>query len=433
MAKKEDENGYWLIEGNPISKGDVVLQYYGRDVSPELPPDELVNVFRPLSEISTDEAVKSFDAIPLIDDHEFLGKNGTKYDSRAAAGVVFNPRIKDGYLIADLKIFSESLQEKIKSGKRELSPCYNCRYTLESGEHEGTPYSAVQRGIKAANHVALVERGRTGSDVRIYDGAQYKRAMDSMPITKEIVKMPEKTSEKTGSDAFIDTPKFVEFVGGLNLDEATKKKLVDFAEKSNAAYKRAEDEDVDKRKLIDEIGGILKGKVDEEVWRTVIGKAEKLSYNDSSRGTANDEEEEGGKDKQGDGGEKKESPAKDDGDGKKDEAKEKTFTASDAAEMEARITKSIMKAAAKKSELVGRLEEHIGVFDSAEMTLEDVALYGCKKLGVEANASNAVAVVNAVLQARENAPSQGGLYAFDAFPAAEQGTAFDKYMKEGEQ
>lgn len=184
MAKKEDENGYWLIEGNPISKGDVILQYYGRDVSPELPPDELVNVFRPLSEISTDEAVKSFDAIPLIDDHEFLGKNGTKYDSRAAAGVVFNPRIKDGYLIADLKIFSESLQEKIKSGKRELSPCYNCQYTLESGEHEGTPYVAVQRGIKAANHVALVEKGRTGSDVRIYDGAQHKCAMDSMPITK---------------------------------------------------------------------------------------------------------------------------------------------------------------------------------------------------------------------------------------------------------
>lgn len=235
--------------------------------------------------------------------------------------------------------------------------------------------------------------------------------------------MPEKTSEKTSPDAFIDTPKFVEFVGGLNLDEATKKKLVDFAEKSNAAYKRSEDEDVDKRKLIDEIGGILKGKVDEEIWRTVIGKAEKLSYNDSSRGTAND----------GEGGEKKETPAKDEGDGEKGEGKEKTFTASDAAEMEARITKSIMKAAAKKSELVGRLEGHIGVFDSAEMTLEDVALYGCKKLGVAADASNAVAVVNAVLQTRKNAPSQEGLYAFDAFPAAEQGTAFDKYMKEGEQ
>lgn len=40
-------------------------------------------------------------------------------------------------------------------------------------------------------------------------------------------------------------------------------------------------ENEDKRKIIDEIGGILKGKVDEEVWRTVIGKLEKVAYNPS--------------------------------------------------------------------------------------------------------------------------------------------------------
>ena len=40
-------------------------------------------------------------------------------------------------------------------------------------------------------------------------------------------------------------------------------------------------ENEDKRKIIDEIGGILKGKVDEEVWRTVIGKLEKVAYKPS--------------------------------------------------------------------------------------------------------------------------------------------------------
>lgn len=48
----------------------------------------------------------------------------------------------------------------------------------------------------------------------------------------------------------------------------------------------ASNEDTDKRKLIDEIGGILKGKVDEELWRTIIGKAEKLAYTKSEAGTA---------------------------------------------------------------------------------------------------------------------------------------------------
>lgn len=44
---------------------------------------------------------------------------------------------------------------------------------------------------------------------------------------------------------------------------------------------KKEVENEDKRKIIDEVGGILKGKVDEEVWRTIIGKLEKLSYEPS--------------------------------------------------------------------------------------------------------------------------------------------------------
>lgn len=55
--------------------------------------------------------------------------------------------------------------------------------------------------------------------------------------------------------------------------------------------KKIENEKVDKRKLIDEIGGILKGKVDEELWRTVIGKAEKIAYEKSEAGTSDNSEQ----------------------------------------------------------------------------------------------------------------------------------------------
>ena len=57
-------------------------------------------------------------------------------------------------------------------------------------------------------------------------------------------------------------------------------------------------EDIDKRKLIDEIGGILKGKVDDEIIRTVIKKCEEIGYDKSEAGTAdnkkckNEEDEE---------------------------------------------------------------------------------------------------------------------------------------------
>lgn len=72
--------------------------------------------------------------------------------------------------------------------------------------------------------------------------------------------------------------------------EKEDNKMEDKKKESLAEDKCAKDEKVDKRKLIDEIGGILKGKVDEELWKTVIGKAEKIAYNESEVGTANDED-----------------------------------------------------------------------------------------------------------------------------------------------
>lgn len=66
-------------------------------------------------------------------------------------------------------------------------------------------------------------------------------------------------------------------------DETKEEKVVEDACGKAKDAKCAKDEGVDKRKLIDEIGGILKGKLDEELWRTVIEKAEKLAYSDSER------------------------------------------------------------------------------------------------------------------------------------------------------
>lgn len=69
---------------------------------------------------------------------------------------------------------------------------------------------------------------------------------------------------------------------------------------------KATNEDVDKRKLIDEVGRILKGKVDEELWRTIIGKLEKVAYDKSEAGTAdnskakNEDEEDPKDDKKAD-------------------------------------------------------------------------------------------------------------------------------------
>ena len=72
---------------------------------------------------------------------------------------------------------------------------------------------------------------------------------------------------------------------------------------------KIENEKVDKRELIDEVGGILKGKVEDEVIRTVIGKLEKIAYDKSEAGSADNEKEE---DKEEDKKEKVENESEED-------------------------------------------------------------------------------------------------------------------------
>ena len=66
--------------------------------------------------------------------------------------------------------------------------------------------------------------------------------------------------------------------------------ILNFAVKNSKDEEEKKDdvknEDVDKRKLIDEIGGILKDKVDDEIIRTVIKKCEEIGYDKSEAGTA---------------------------------------------------------------------------------------------------------------------------------------------------
>lgn len=60
-------------------------------------------------------------------------------------------------------------------------------------------------------------------------------------------------------------------------------------EKEDDDDTKADNEKTDKRKLIDEVGGILKGKVDDEIIRTVMKKMEEASYNPSEREKADNE------------------------------------------------------------------------------------------------------------------------------------------------
>lgn len=78
--------------------------------------------------------------------------------------------------------------------------------------------------------------------------------------------------------AIVPNPRYRE--ANIVLNSSERKDMLGIFNRKKIRNSEKE-ETMDKRKVIDEVGGILKGKVDEEIWRTIIGKLEKIAYSGS--------------------------------------------------------------------------------------------------------------------------------------------------------
>ena len=401
--KKEiDHNDYWFIKDNPLSKVGV-FPYLGCQIGEDLEPDKIYYVLRPKEELSKKETLESFRLQPFINDHAMLGtKPGmVKPEDKGIDGVIGEDiYFKDGVIYGDLKLYTESVKEDIELGKKELSLGYFCDYEEQSGEYEGQPYQFIQRNIKV-NHIALVDEGRMGADVRVMD----KRiTCDTIKEIKEMLKTQKKSLSKSALDE--------------DIEEMTKPQE-DACE--------GKDEDVDKRKLIDEIGGILKDKVDDEIIKTIIEKCELLSYDDSESG-ANDEEPE----------KKEETKDEDDKPAEDEEIIEpveevteeegKTEVKVENGEVTISMDEMI-KQIGQRDSLVDAIKPLVGDNKNYKMmTTSEVAKYACDKLDLKATKGQEVSILRGYIAGLNKSKVNYSIdNAISVSPKTDE--AFDNYVK----
>lgn len=188
MSKRhEDINGWFEVKDNPISKVGV-FDYSGAQIG-ATDPNRIYRVYRPAEELSNPETIKSFKLLPIVDDHTMLGNEMdgmTPAEQKGVEGVIGEEvYFKHPYLYANIKVFSETLRQKIEAGKIDLSGGYRCFYEFTPGTFEGEPYDAIQRQPRG-NHLALVDEGRMGSDVVVLDHLTFTvDAKDNTPMDKQ--------------------------------------------------------------------------------------------------------------------------------------------------------------------------------------------------------------------------------------------------------
>ena len=279
-----DENGYLVIKDNKIAKAGV-FEYLGREISDSLPETEIYKVYRPWEEL--EKSAKDFEGMPLKYGHEWVQPEKRDIKIGAVSGEV---KLEEPYLIADIKIYDkDAIEEITNKGIVDLSPGYRAHYKQESGEYNGEKYEFKQEDIKY-NHLAVVENGRSGKEVRIAD-EHYWKGLDSSPTAQN-----DTVEKQNNKDNFLK--------GEINM----KKRFMRHALGALSHVKKVYDEcitsktdDTDKRELIRDIVAIaVKPDTDfeggeEEKFETILKKAEELGYepsetSDSDMADADDED-----------------------------------------------------------------------------------------------------------------------------------------------
>lgn len=161
--RSKDDNGYLIVKDNPIAFSGV-YDYLLSEVS-DSKSDEVVKVCREFDDLKANKDL--FKDKPIIWEHYWTGEQGD--NQRADGAITGDIEAKDGGLFADLIIYNSDLIKSIENGEcYELSPGYECEILQENGSYNGEHYDYKQL-LKNVNHLAVVEQGRTGHELRIQD------------------------------------------------------------------------------------------------------------------------------------------------------------------------------------------------------------------------------------------------------------------------
>lgn len=296
-----DENGFLVIKDNKIAKAGV-FEYLGREISDSLPETEIYKVYRAWEEL--EKSAKDFEGMPVKFGHEWVEPSKRDVKIGAVSGEV---KLEEPYLVADIKIYDKGAIEEITAkGIVDLSPGYKAYYKKEAGEYNGEKYEFKQEDIKY-NHLAVVENGRSGKEVRIAD-EHYWKDLDSSPTG--LATFSDSVATRSGKNVLAKNARQNDTVekqnnkdnflkGEINMKKGFMRNGLNALSHVKKVYDEcitSKTDDVDKRELIREIVAIaVKPDTDfeggeEEKFKTILKKAEELGYEPSETSKTDDED-----------------------------------------------------------------------------------------------------------------------------------------------
>lgn len=246
-ARTIDKDGRMHVSRSNISKANV-CPYMGKEIpgwqSLGLDADKIYRLYRDPQELAKGAA--TFNNLPILLDHTYV--SAEKPEKERVIGSMSGVEFGDPYLAADLCFWDKAVIDAInEEAIEELSSAYHYKADMTPGTTpEGEAFDGVMRDI-VGNHLALVERGRAGSDVIVADSDPFfkkESAMKQTKLGKALMVTLSAASPKIAQDSAL-----LGLVGGAVKKTFDKQKVVQAI--------CAMDEDIDAEKADEIIDAVL--------------------------------------------------------------------------------------------------------------------------------------------------------------------------------
>ncbi len=364
-----DENGYVYVDESPILRSGV-LEYYGSELidgsdaheidGVQIDPDKVYKVY--ISDEELEKGADSFKLLPITNDHEWLGRDGANAHDFQEGSTGETVTIRNGMIYLPLKFTGDDIIAALNDGKHELS----ASYTHGLNKSDNDAYDFIATGIKG-NHIALVEKGRCGPDVRVLNSTMEQKQMKSKNDVKLIIDGKE-----------------------INLDEFFAQEQRENEHDGTGSIVDTDNED--KREIIREIMAIagksnedFEGGEDEKV-REIAKLAEKLAYNPSEESQSDNEDKDSGTDDDASKDSKSDNEDKDDTDDDKDEDVKDENACKSHNSLVTRIANAVAQHTAKRNAGLKRAynaaSEVMGEFNPFGMSERDMLVRALNHAGI---------------------------------------------------
>ena len=188
-----DDNGFLHVSISPLTRVQVA-PYHGSEIpgwqSLGLDPERIYKGYRSAEELSKPETIESVNGIPIQLMHHMDYADAPAKATRVGSTGT-DAAFHDPYLTNSLHIQDKKAIDRINDGSmRELSLAYRYKPIFTAGvSPDGEKYDFLMTDI-SANHLALVDEGRAGHEVLVYDSKEGEKSM------AEEVKTPQATGEE---------------------------------------------------------------------------------------------------------------------------------------------------------------------------------------------------------------------------------------------